>query len=206
MTELRDVRCQPKANPNGLEMLAEVVDRSRDLRTQTARNRPQTDPKDVIVGALIVPIDLFRPAAQPKPDTFAHETKEIERLAMEAVMAHERTLGFEPRDVSKDNLGYDIESKDPRTGRLRFIEVKGRIAGADTITITRNEMMSALNSPDQWRLAIVIVDGVARVPVYVAHPFTREPQFGETSANFNVRELVRFSRGTVDQSTPAEEV
>jgi hypothetical protein len=123
---------------------------------------------------------------------FAKETKEIERLAMEAVMAHERSLGFEPRDVSKDNEGYDIESKDPKTGRLRFIEVKGRVAGADTVTVTKNEVIAALNSPDQWRLGIVMVDGKASKPVYVAHPFTREPQFGETCATFDIKALLGF--------------
>jgi len=109
---------------------------------------------------------------------------------MEAVMKHERELGFEPRDVCKENLGYDIESRDPKTGRLRLIEVKGRISGADTITVTRNEILTALNTPDQWRLAIVMVDGASDKPVYVAHPFTREPQFGETSAQFEINTLI----------------
>ena len=38
----------------------------------------------------------------------------------------ERSLGFEPMDREFEKLGYDIESKDPKTGKLRFIEVKGR--------------------------------------------------------------------------------
>jgi len=40
---------------------------------------------------------------------------------------------------------------------LRFIEVKGRITGADTVTITRNEILTALNRPEQWILALVEV-------------------------------------------------
>jgi len=152
-------------------------------------------PPVVVGGALIVPIGLlnrFLSPAKSEPAMFARETKEIERLAMEAVMAHERGLGFDPRDVSKENKGYDIESKDPRTGRLRFIEVKGRVADADTITVTRNEMICALNSPDHWRLAIVMIDGLADKPVYVVHPFTREPQFGETCATFSLKALRTF--------------
>ena len=56
------------------------------------------------------------------------ETRRVEMIAMQAVMAVERELGFVPRDVSADKCGYDIESHDP-TGeaRLRFIEVKGRV-------------------------------------------------------------------------------
>jgi len=62
------------------------------------------------------------------------------------------------------------------------------------VTVTRNEMICALNSPDQWRLAIVMVDGAAEKPIYVAHPFTREPQFGETSANFRIAHLLTLER------------
>ena len=61
-------------------------------------------------------------------------------------MALERALGYEPQDVSTENRGYDIESCDPKTGSLRFIEVKGRRADADSITITRNEMLAAFNA------------------------------------------------------------
>lgn len=42
---------------------------------------------------------------------------------MQAVMEAEISLGCHPRDVSKEKPGYDIESLDPRNGRLRFIEV-----------------------------------------------------------------------------------
>ena len=52
-------------------------------------------------------------------------------------MEVERGLGFEPIDREFEKLGYDIESAIPGTGRLRFIEVKGRVAGADTITVTK---------------------------------------------------------------------
>jgi superfamily II DNA or RNA helicase len=151
-------------------------------------------PPVVVGGALILPIGLLRRGGDDqRPATFAHETAEVERIAMEAVMAHERSLGFAPRDVSKDNLGYDIESRDPRTGRLRFIEVKGRIPDADTVSVTRNEMLTALNAPDEWRLAIVRInsDSAAR-PAYIAHPFSREPQFGETSATFSIKALEVF--------------
>jgi hypothetical protein len=44
---------------------------------------------------------------------------------MEAVMAAERRTGFDPRDVSAEKKGWDIESRTP-AGHLRFVEVKGR--------------------------------------------------------------------------------
>jgi len=52
-------------------------------------------------------------------------------------MEIERGLGFEPTDREFEQLGYDIESRVPGTGKLRFIEVKGRITGAETVTVTR---------------------------------------------------------------------
>jgi hypothetical protein len=99
-------------------------------------------------------------------------------------------LGNHPRDVHEDSLGYDIESLNPRTGRLRFIEVKGRRAGADTVTVTRNEILTAINSPEQYILAIVgVEDGEAREPRYVRKPFEKEPDFGVTSVNYDWKKL-----------------
>ena len=113
---------------------------------------------------------------------------------MAAVMAAERELGFEPRDVSADKCGYDIESRNPdNPGRLRFIEVKGRIKGAQTVTITKNEILTALNKPEQYILAIVEVDGDQPTPCYIRQPFTREPDFGVTSVNYKLEDLL--SRG-----------
>jgi hypothetical protein len=91
-------------------------------------------------------------------------------------------------------LGYDIESLDPKTGRLRFIEVKGRRAGADTVTLTRNELLTAINSPEQFILAIVeVADGQGSEPCYVReYPFS-EPDFGITSVNYNIGKLLQLS-------------
>ena len=60
-------------------------------------------------------------------------------------MQVERQLGFVPADRETEKLGYDIESRIPGTGKLRFLEVKGRVTGAQTITVTRNEILSLLN-------------------------------------------------------------
>ncbi|HXG58241.1 MAG TPA: helicase-related protein [Thermoanaerobaculia bacterium] len=181
-----------KARQRAEELTARLHKRMEELE-QERQLSPQ--PPLVVGGALIVPIGFIkRLKGDPVPATFARETDEVERLAMEAVMNHERALGFEPRDVSaQKGIGYDIESKDPKSGRLRFIEVKGRVAGADTVTVTRTEMLAALNAPDQWRLAIVIVDETNTKPVYLAHPFTREPHFSETCTTFNIEKLISFA-------------
>jgi hypothetical protein len=148
-------------------------------------------PPVVVGGALVVPAHLLRPVASGgSPDAGGVETSVSERLAVEAVLAAERWLGNSPRDVGAQKRGYDVESRTP-VGRLRFIEVKGRVAGANTVTVTRNEILTALNRLEEYILAIAVIDGerVARL-VYVRQPFGKEPDFGVTSVNYDLEELL----------------
>jgi hypothetical protein len=92
--------------------------------------------------------------------------------------------------VSARKLGYDVESEVPGDGRLLFIEVKGRTQGADTITVTKNEILTALNMPNDFILAIVEVDGQAHEPRYLRKPFRNEPDFEVTSVTYDLRELL----------------
>jgi hypothetical protein len=108
-------------------------------------------------------------------------------------MEIERKLGYEPTDREFEKLGYDIESRIPGTGKLRFIEVKGRVAGAETITVTRNEILYSLNKPDDFILAIVEFDGDSHRTHYIRQPFHREPDFGVTSVNYIISELIARS-------------
>ena len=148
-------------------------------------------------GAVVAPGGLLRGAAKAAADarglreTTAEGRAAVERLAMEAVAAAERALGHAPRDVSGERLGYDIESRERGTGRLRFIEVKGRAEGADTVTVTRNEILTALNASDAFILAVVeVAGGFASQPRYVRAPFAREPDFGATSVTYRLAGLL----------------
>ena len=126
----------------------------------------------------------------PPRDTLASAAR-----AREIIMDVERALGFEPIDREFDKLGYDIESKVGTTGRLRFIEVKGRVTGADTITVTKNEILYSLNKPEDFILAIVefLPDDQHQVH-YLRHPFQREPDFGVTSVNYSFAELLAIAQ------------
>jgi hypothetical protein len=176
-------------------------------------------PPVAIGGALIIPGGLLarlKGERQSEPGLFARETKRVEGAAMAAVMAAEQELGYKPRDVSQENLGYDIESEAVVDGELelRFIEVKGRIAGAKTVTVTKNEILTAFNKPDDWILALVEVPPEENTPTdvaaelvrdrrtayvtkancqvrYVRQPFSREPDFGATSVNYDLKTLWR---------------
>ena len=103
-------------------------------------------------------------------------------------------MGFEPTDREHEKLGYDIESRDPKSGRLRFLEVKGRVTGAATITVTRNEILYSFNKPDDFILAMVeFTDNDTHRARYLRRPFQREPDFYVTSVNYDFGELLRRS-------------
>jgi len=150
-------------------------------------------PPVVLGGMLVIPVGLLTamrgleaPGDRPPTDTQAAAAK-----ARAIVMEVERSLGFDPVDRETDKLGYDVESRIPGTGKLRFIEVKGRVTGAQTVTVTRNEILYSLNKPDDFILAIVeFLDGDSHRVHYVRTPFQREPDFGVTSVNYDFAELL----------------
>jgi hypothetical protein len=119
------------------------------------------------------------------------DTQASAARARAIVIEIERSLGFEPTDREFEKLGYDVESSIPGTGKLCFIEVKGRVTGAPTITVTRNEILYSLNKPDDFILAIVeFLDGDSHRVHYVRQPFQREPDVGVTSVNYNFADLL----------------
>lgn len=200
-----------KAQQRADELAARLQKRLSELE-QERKFSPM--PPVVIGGALVVPIGLLQRLQgkrEAATSTFAKETKRVELAAMDAVMAAERALGYEPRDVSDQKCGYDIESVVPGTGQLRFIEVKGRIEGAETVTVTKNEILAALNKPDNFILALVQVPADQNFPEgdafavresggdyqvqgkgcilrYVKEPF-QQPDFRSCSVNYPWKDL-----------------
>lgn len=150
-------------------------------------------PPVVLGGLLVIPIGLIRAMqGQTAPaQTHPTDTQASAARARAIIMETERRLGFEPTDREFEKLGYDIESRLPGSGLLRFIEVKGRVTGADVITVTRNEILYSLNKPDDFILAIVEFGPAESHQVhYLRRPFQREPDFGVTSVNYNFADLL----------------
>ncbi len=180
-----------KARQRADDLQARLMKRLQELEQE--RQLSARSPA-VIGGALVVPTGLLKGATpeQPgTPPTFAKDRQRIAELAMAKVMETERALGRNPRDVHEENRGYDIESSIPGTGRLLFIEAKGRAPDARTVTVTRNEILTALNKPDEFILAVVHVDDeTAKTPRYIRRPFQREPDFGVESVNYDLSELL----------------
>ncbi len=201
-------RMQPEMARRRVDELTErLAQRKREL--EAMKNVVSSTPV-VIGGALVIPQGLL---AQRKGEvTFtadAEARSRIEQIAMQAVMEVERSFGHEVWDVSAEKCGWDITArpKPNPDGSLkpdRHIEVKGRARGQTTITVSRNEILYALNQADKFILAIVIVDGNDyEGPYYIRNPFSAEPGFGVASINYELKDLMSLAvnpEDTIGQS------
>ena len=192
---------------------AQAQRRVEDLRhrlnarvTELENEKHLSSEVPIILGAaLVIPVSMIESSSGKageeeqegqKVDEFGHDKKTIEAIAMRVVTQTEEALGNEPVDVSSLNRGWDIESRSGETGELSFIEVKGRSAGATTITVSKNEVRRGFNNPEHFILAVVFIgkgeqgndsfDG----PHYVKEPFDKEPGWAEASVNLDVDKLL----------------
>lgn len=198
--ELKDQELQGKVNArinSGLarkradELEARLKNRMLELDREKQLSRA---PPLIVGGALVIPAGLVQSVGSEEIPEYARDTKESEMIAMTKVMEIERKLGREPRDVSADKCGYDIESRIPGSGKLKFIEVKGRVVGAPVVTLHKNEILTGLNKPEDFILALVLIEnGAAKAVRYVKRPFVREPDFGVTSINYELKKLLDHS-------------
>jgi hypothetical protein len=198
-----DLKLQEQAGKQNARLNSqEARRRADDLQTRLQKRLEQLDlegqmsalPPVVLGGLVVVPAGLLARMTGKRAAVSAQaaDLQASAARARAAVMEIERRLGFDPIDRELEKLGYDIESRHPSSGGLRFIEVKGRVSGANTITVTKNEILYSLNKPDDFILAIVefMADGSERVH-YVRRPFRREPDFGVTSVNYDFAELLQ---------------
>lgn len=165
--------------------------KAQDIRDRLERRLGEIDaashlsakPARIAGVALVIPGE---PEASV-PD-LAKDTRHVERRAVNAVLAAERALGRTPTEMPHNNPGYDVRSVAP-DGHVIFIEVKGRIAGSDEFLITRNEVQTAKNLGDDYRLALVRVsqdDAAGDEVAYLTRPFdkTHTDDFRQTRFGF----------------------
>ncbi|WP_253664985.1 helicase-related protein [Thermus scotoductus] len=108
---------------------------------------------------------------------------EIEAIGMQVAMTYERDHGRTPRDVSAENIGYDIRSQ-ASDGTVRYIEVKAR-ATTGAIVLTPNEWLMAQRLGEEYWL--YVVENAATAPTLhtIQNPAAKlQPQ--------EVVEIVRF--------------
>ena len=95
-----------------------------------------------------------------------------------------------PPVAAKAWLLLDVGSGQLLTA-VSLIEVKGRRIGSATVTVTKNEILTALNRPEGFILAVVEVDGERTRTTYLRRPFTQAPDFGATSVNYDIQDLLK---------------
>ena len=192
---------QPKVQPEMArrrvdELTARLEQRKKDL--EIMKNVVSSTPV-VIGGALVIPQGMLaqrKGEANFSADPIARAR--IERIAMQAVINVEQSFGHEVFDVSTEKCGWDVTARpamvDDRLLEDRHIEVKGRAKGQSTITVSRNEIIYALNQSDKFILAVVVVDGDDHEgPYYIRDPFAQEPDFSVASINYDLSDLLGMS-------------
>ena len=119
-----------------------------ELRRTVAQERSLTMGMPRFVGAVrVVPARQVDPVMQEDPD--------IEQVGMTVTMEYERQQGRVPEDVAAENLGFDVRSTDPATGRKRYIEVKAR-AGVGPVALTQNEWFKASRFGSDYYLYVAL--------------------------------------------------
>jgi SNF2 family DNA or RNA helicase len=194
---------QPRLNSGRARQRADELEARLKRRMTELGQEAQLVPLPPVVvgGALVIPrglIDRLRGDRSEEVDVYARETERVERLAVDAVLAAEIALGRQPKEMARNNKGYDIQSHTGELRELVFIEVKGRVAGAKEFTITKSEILTSLNKPEHFILALVEVGADDATSVrYLRKPFLgdEEMYFDMTSANYKWDEL--FARGEV---------
>ena len=204
----KNARLNSKQAERRANELAERLQRRMDQLERQKQLSPM--PPRVVGGALVVPASMLHPAPATDPNgqsSDAAAKRKTELTAMDAIMAIERELGYAPRDVSEQRgIGFDIISRVPDNMRdgedpvTRMVEVKGRIAGGDSVTLTKNEILCALNKPECWLLAIVEVEGHTTKTTYLRRPALRAPSFAENSVNYDMGRLIESAEVVLERT------
>ncbi len=195
-----DVRAgkQPKLQPDNARKRVEELKARLQARTQEleAMLNVASNPPVIAGCALVLPQGLVDAAhfeeGHDKKPVFTDDPevrRQVEIIAMKAVMEAEAKLGHTVKDVSAEKCGWDVWAV-TKAGVDRFIEVKGRRHDAETLTVTTNEVLMGMNKGDRFFLAMVLVNGVVvDGPHYIRSPFAKEPDVGAASVNYTLKEL-----------------
>lgn len=205
--QLKDQELAGRLPRSGMNS-AKARQRAEELQARLKRRLEELDaerqlsplPPVVSGGVLVIPsglLDKHLGVALDEVADNARARRVTERAAVDAVLAAEHRLGRQAREMPPNNKGYDIESKDD-DGTLWFIEVKGRVAGADTFTITRSEIGVGRNKPDTHILALAeVVDGVVGEVRYVRRAFEDVGDLPFDTISANLQWKPYFNRGEV---------
>ena len=136
---------------NSLKKLKGLLERERNLTMSMPRFRA-----------------IIRVRMDSQGQFSMHEDAEVERIGMETTIKYEIEHGRLPEDVSSEDLGFDIRSKDKK-GNIRYIEVKAR-AHEGFISLTPNEWFKAKRFKEEYFLYSVMNARAAPVLYIIQDP------------------------------------
>jgi superfamily II DNA/RNA helicase len=134
---IRNKEERKKEYENSLGRLKDLIEREKNLTMSMPKFRA-----------------IIKVKADKHSQTAMHEDPEVEQIGMETALKHEIEQGRIPEDVSPQNLGFDIRSKDEKGG-IRYIEVKAR-AKEGIVSLTPNEWFKAKRFKNEYFLYSVM--------------------------------------------------
>ncbi|MBN1887668.1 MAG: DUF3883 domain-containing protein [Thermoflexales bacterium] len=164
MAELLESQQSGEANPLLAANLKTTEDRLDELNGRLERRREELEQERHCTIADIV--HHGRAWVLPHPERASPglapmvRDDEIERIAVQAAIAHEEARGWQVQSVEQDNRGFDLVSRRPHPEdaqtaiEVRFIEVKGR-AGVGEVALTANEYKTAERLKKDYWLYVV---------------------------------------------------
>jgi hypothetical protein len=139
--------------------LAQAENRHAELMGRREKRRQELDQQRALTLQSVERMTSI--LVLPHPERSQPEVRrlqpdpEVEAMAMQIVIEHERSRGCQVYDIHEKNLGYDITSLDLNSGELRLIEVKGIGSGTGTVLLTPNERRVAEDRRDCYWLYVV---------------------------------------------------
>lgn len=164
-TENKIMEGKARAIEGGQVDIARLEKELEDLHRAKAEKIKNIDDTTIVRNGPVGHLASFfvlPPGEIPQLSGFVESEEEKERSekgAMKIIIEYERNRGWEPEDVSRFKLGFDIRSlspADPKTGyrEVRRIEVKGRRKGQN-VRLTVNEWLKAKQLKDTYWLYVV---------------------------------------------------
>jgi len=164
MAELLSGDQSREANPLLAANIKQVEDKLDELNNRLEKRRKEIERERVCTISDIQ--HHGRVWVLPHPERTAPKIAamvkddEIEKRAIEAVIAYEEARGWKVTSVESENRGFDLISRrphpeDPETSiEVRFIEVKGR-SGVGEVALTTNEFKTAERLKRDYWLYVV---------------------------------------------------
>ena len=155
-----DAGRSPRMNPDRAAARADELQRRKEARlAELDREAQLASQLPVVVGAaLVLPMGLIRQATgeRPVPPTMPSTPPSSSGGQLTRFWRPRHDLATTPRRCPTATPATTSARALPPARRL-FLEVKGRIEGADTFVVTQNELRFAANVPDAYILALVEV-------------------------------------------------